>query len=126
MATKCFGLGSIFLLILTFLSCSMKKSIVGTYYHEKLGLNYTLELRADDTFIQTLIKDNVTFTNTGKYNISLNIVSPSPWKSKNELLTTPIDKGGCFGCELKYKRGKLYYYTDPDDLPEDIFLKMDK
>lgn len=102
----------------------MRRNIVGKYYHKELGLNYTLELRSNYTFIQKIIKGEDTCVNMGRYSLSLNSVRPSPWKNKNELLNTPIDKGGCFGCELKYKRGMLYYYTNPDGLPEDIFIKI--
>lgn len=101
------------------LSCNMKTNIVGKYYHEKLGFNYTLELKENDTFVQTLIKGSDTFINRGRYRTSLNIVSFSPWRTRQEL----IEGGGCFGCELKYKNGKLYYYLDPDSLPEDMFIK---
>lgn len=121
MATKSFRLVGMFILVALF-SCNVKKNIVGKYHHEELGLNYTLELRADNTFIQTLIDANDTFINKGEYSISLNIINISPWRNRQEL----IDGGGCFGCELKYKHGKLYFYTDPDDLPEDVFLKMNK
>ncbi len=126
MATKCFRLIGMFVLMITYLSCNMKKSIVGKYYHEKLGLNYILELRSDGTFMQTLINDNKLFVNDGKYNIYLNVIKFTFWKSKKELINTPKNKGGCAGCELNYKQGKLHYYTDPDGLPEDVFIKMNE
>jgi|SRR5690554_5236342 len=127
---KIFGLKGMLLLILLLItliiksSCNLKSGdIEGEYYHYKLGKQYTLILK-DGIFIQTLIINNKdTFINKGNYKIELNFIKCYYWKSRDLLITTPRDKGGCSGCGLKYRKGKLYYYEDPDTY-EDIFLRI--
>src|SRR5690554_549673 len=119
---KIFGLKSMMVFVIALsmvlvitISCNLKpENIEGEYYHHKLGRKYMLILK-DGKFVQTLIIDNKdTFVNEGHYKIELNFIKCYYWKSKKLLVTTPKDKGGCSGCGLKYKGGKLYYYEDPD------------
>lgn len=120
---KAFRLAYFTLISLTMVvsACYLKDDkIEGTYFHSILGKRYSLIL-SKGKFTQILIRGNDTFANSGEYSL-LDVVSLSGWKEREELRDTT--KGGCVGCELIYKDGKLLFYTDPDDSPVDVFIKQ--
>jgi hypothetical protein len=94
--------------------------IEGTYFESISGKQYSLIL-SNGKFSQILINGSDTFVNSGDYSLS-DLVSLSGWKEREELANTT--KGGCIGCELKYIDGKLFFYTDPDDAPVEVFIKQ--
>lgn len=101
--------------------CTLRpEQVEGTYFHDRLGDRYRLIL-ADEKFTQMLIWGNDTFMNYGEYSLS-DVVHVSSWKEKEEIPDS--SKGGCMGCELKYRNGRLRFYTDPDGGPEDVFVRQ--
>ncbi|OSZ79447.1 hypothetical protein CAP35_14700 [Chitinophagaceae bacterium IBVUCB1] len=107
------------LLVISHYSCKFEDDDVeGVYYHKDLGSSYSLELH-NGKFTQKLIQDNDTFINNGEYTL-YNTVSVYNWKERSELINS---NGGCYGCELMYRNKELLYYTDPDDIAIDVFIK---
>jgi len=102
------------------IACNLKpEEVEGEYYSQELGDIYTLTLNKD-IFVQVLICNGDTFINTGQYSV-YDVIQLYSWKSRDELLNKK--KGGCNGCELIYKRGKLMFYSDPDANPIEVFEK---